>query len=219
MSARFPRVVLTVPFVPQRRNGECLVACAMMSLSYLGQQPDYLRIARQLDSTSIGTPFPNIRRLADDAVHVLSGCGTLQILYQHLSQGQPCIVSVQTGQLPHWNGEDFAHAAVVVGMDAERQSAGNDRSAGGSCMNCNELQTEHSAIDKPPTADHLAAELDRLGILFVRNDPADKGLKPLWPGGAAGRSGCRQSSSVCAWLWFALLLCRSRLRERDRQRP
>ena len=119
MSARFPRVVLTVPFVPQRRNGECLVACAMMSLSYLGRQPDYLRIARQLDSTSIGTPFPNIRRLADDAVHVLFGCGTLQILYQHLSQGQPCIVSVQTGQLPHWNGEDFAHAAVVVGMDAE----------------------------------------------------------------------------------------------------
>ena len=49
-------------------------------------------------------------------------------------------------------------------------------------MICNELQTEHSAIDKPPTADHLAAELDRLGILFVRNDPADKRFKPLAPG-------------------------------------
>ena len=49
-------------------------------------------------------------------------------------------------------------------------------------MICNELQTEHSAIDKPPTADHLAAELDRLGILFVRNDSADKGFKPLAPG-------------------------------------
>jgi hypothetical protein len=77
MSAGFSRVILTVPFVPQRHNGECLVACAMMSLSYLGRQPDYLRVARQLDLTSIGTPFPNIRRLTDNDVHVQFGCGTL----------------------------------------------------------------------------------------------------------------------------------------------
>jgi ABC-type bacteriocin/lantibiotic exporter with double-glycine peptidase domain len=64
MSARFPRIVLAVPFVPQQRHGECLVACALMSLSYLGRQPDYARIVRQLDLTAIGTPFPNIRRLA-----------------------------------------------------------------------------------------------------------------------------------------------------------
>jgi ABC-type bacteriocin/lantibiotic exporter with double-glycine peptidase domain len=119
MSARFARVVLAVPFVPQQRNGECLVACAMMSLLFLGRQPDYLRIARQLDLTSIGTPFPNIRRLAGNGIHVLFGNGTLQILHQHLSRGQSCIVSVQAGQLPHWTGEEFAHAVLLVGMDAD----------------------------------------------------------------------------------------------------
>jgi ABC-type bacteriocin/lantibiotic exporter with double-glycine peptidase domain len=119
MSARFPRIVLAVPFVPQQRHGECLVACALMSLSYLGRQPDYARIVRQLDLTAIGTPFPNIRRLAGNGVHVAFGHGTLEILYEHLCHEHPCIASVQAGQLPQWAGEDFAHAVVVVGMDAE----------------------------------------------------------------------------------------------------
>ncbi|HHY56968.1 MAG TPA: hypothetical protein GYA08_16200 [Chloroflexi bacterium] len=44
--------------------------------------------------------------------------GTIDVLHQQLSRGYPFIVSMQTGQLPHWSGEDFAHAVVVVGMDA-----------------------------------------------------------------------------------------------------
>ena len=48
-------------------------------------------------------------------------------------------------------------------------------------MICKKLQTEQPAISKPPTADHLAAELDRLGILFLRSDPADEQFKPLAP--------------------------------------
>ena len=119
MSVLFRRVILTVPFVPQRRNGECLVACAMMALGYLGRESDYLRIARQLDLTSIGTPFPNLRRLASKDLDVLCRRGTLPVLHEHLNHGQPCIVSVQTGQLPYWRGEDFAHAAVVVGMEVD----------------------------------------------------------------------------------------------------
>jgi ABC-type bacteriocin/lantibiotic exporter with double-glycine peptidase domain len=119
MLARFPRVILTVPFVPQRNHGECLVACAAMALAHLGRQVDYQRLARVIDLTPIGTPFPNIRRLASSSLHVHVRHGDLQVLYDHLQRGQPCVASVQADHLPHWRGEDFAHAVVVVGMDED----------------------------------------------------------------------------------------------------
>jgi ABC-type bacteriocin/lantibiotic exporter with double-glycine peptidase domain len=118
MHANFPRIMLTVPFIAQRRTGECLVACAAMALAYLGQQPDYALLARRLSVTQIGAPFPNLRVLANLNVRVLVDYGTLDVLHQQLSRGYPCIVSIQTGQLPHWFGEDFAHAAVMVGRNA-----------------------------------------------------------------------------------------------------
>ena len=119
MVARFPRVILTVPFVPQRNHGECLVACAAMALAHLGRQVDYQSLARAIDLTQIGTPFPNIRRLASSDLHVHVRHGDLQVLYDHLQRGRPCIASVQADHLPHWRGEDFAHAVVVVGMDED----------------------------------------------------------------------------------------------------
>lgn len=118
MHADFSRIMLAVPFIVQRRSGECLVACAAMALAYLGQPPDYARIARRLAATPIGAPFPNLRFLANNDVRVLVDYGTPDVLHQQLSRGYPCIVSIQTGQLPHWSGEDFAHAAVLVGMEA-----------------------------------------------------------------------------------------------------
>lgn len=118
MHADFSRLMLTVPFVAQRRSGECLVACAAMALAYFAQQPDYALLARRLSVTQIGAPFPNLRAVANHNVRVLLDYGTLDGLHQQLSRGYPCIVSIQTGQLPHWSGEDFARAVVVVGMDA-----------------------------------------------------------------------------------------------------
>ena len=119
MVARFPRVILNVPFVPQRNHGECLVACTAMALAHLGRQVDYQSLARAIDLTQIGTPFPNIRRLASSDLHVHVRHGDLQVLYDHLQRGRPCIASVQADHLPHWRGEDFAHAVVVVGMDED----------------------------------------------------------------------------------------------------
>ena len=119
MVARFPRVILNVPFVPKRNHGECLVACAAMALAHLGRQIDYQSLARAIDLTPIGTPFPNILRLASSNLRVHVRHGDLQVLYDHLQRGRPCIASVQADHLPHWRGEDFAHAVVVVGMDED----------------------------------------------------------------------------------------------------
>lgn len=45
-------------------------------------------------------------------------CGALEELYTFLTAGWPCIASVQTQELPYWNGVNVYHAVVVVGMDA-----------------------------------------------------------------------------------------------------
>jgi uncharacterized protein YvpB len=45
--------------------------------------------------------------------------GTLPQLYNLLAAGWPVIVSVQTQELPYWNGVASLHAVVLVGMDEE----------------------------------------------------------------------------------------------------
>lgn len=42
--------------------------------------------------------------------------GTLDDLKQHIALGKPCIVFLDTAQLPYWSEGTF-HAAVVVGID------------------------------------------------------------------------------------------------------
>lgn len=111
-----PRLLLPVPHFLQRANADCLPACALMVLMYLGRSVRYERLVRLLGTKDHGTPFSNLRRLEQIGVQVTVASGTLTQLYHQLSQNGPCITSVQTADLPHWEVQTD-HAVVVVGMD------------------------------------------------------------------------------------------------------
>jgi len=56
-------LILPVPHVQQRKDGECLAACASMILAYMGIKPDYEYLLRLLDIREFGAPFTRLRRL------------------------------------------------------------------------------------------------------------------------------------------------------------
>ncbi len=112
-------VILPVPHVRQRNSGECLAACAMMVLAYLGFSITYGRLLKLLRvRKQIGAPASNIRSLEQLGINVIYKQGTLAELHSHLTNGLPCITFVNTGELPHWE-TDSDHAVVVVGLDNE----------------------------------------------------------------------------------------------------
>lgn len=89
-----------------------------MVLAYLNFPVDYNRLLKLLlIKSGIGTPAFNIRNLERWGVTVIYKQGTLEELANHLTGGSPCIVSVQTNELPHWKGAKLLHAVVVVGLD------------------------------------------------------------------------------------------------------
>lgn len=120
MKYHFSPVRLSVQHVQQRTDGECLVACAAMIFVYLGLPFDYRRGVRLLRiRPQIGTPFFQIRELGKLGISVTYKQGTLLDLHAYLIQGLPCIVGVQTGELPYWQAINVQHAVVVVGLDSE----------------------------------------------------------------------------------------------------
>lgn len=113
----YPYILLPVPHAEQQHAGDCLPACAMMALAYIGRTVRYRRLLRILGTQDHGTPFSNLRRLNQLGVTVVVGTGDFDQLYTYLTQNRPCIVSVQTAELPHWNRRS-EHAVIVVGMDS-----------------------------------------------------------------------------------------------------
>lgn len=118
MNELFP-VNLPVNLIAQQRPGECLAACALMVLRYLRIPADYKQLVRLLGITDIGAPFSRLQRLETLGVHVTLARGTLARLHQHLAIGQPCIIAVETRELPYWQGVASPHAVVVCGMDQQ----------------------------------------------------------------------------------------------------
>ena len=111
-------ILLTVQHLRQRQTGECLAACAGMVLAYLGRPTAYSQLLKVLGIQEFGAPFPHLNRLGKSGIKVTVGTGGLHQLYAELSRNCPCIASVQTGELPHWDKIRTEHAVVVVGMDA-----------------------------------------------------------------------------------------------------
>lgn len=109
-------IILAVPHVPQRQQGECLAACAAMVLAYLGLSVTYDQLLQLLRVDWFGTPASNIRELGNLGLNVFYQGGTLADLKGHLSNNQPCIAFLKTGELPYWD-ESIDHAVVVVGVD------------------------------------------------------------------------------------------------------
>ena len=115
---QFSPIYLAVPFALQQKEGQCLAACAAMTLAYLNVPFSYRRLLNLLEIQEFGASFFNLQHLEALGVRVsLSRRGTLIDLYKHLCNGHPCIVSVMTHELPYWNGEAVLHALVVIGID------------------------------------------------------------------------------------------------------
>lgn len=106
---------LPVPHHRQSSVGACLPACARMVLNYLGLDVEETRLARLLRSRPFGTPAYHIRLLETLGVSVTFGPMSLPGLRAHLQDGVPCIVFLQTGELPEWEFSAY-HAVVVVGL-------------------------------------------------------------------------------------------------------
>ncbi|MFN8488832.1 MAG: papain-like cysteine protease family protein [Caldilineaceae bacterium] len=120
MKFHFSPVRLPVQHVQQQATGDCLAACAVMAFAYLGLPFDYQKFSRLLRvRPQFGTPFFNIRELGKLGVTVAYQQRQLTDLYTWLAQGLPCIVGIQTGELPYWRHTNVQHAVVVVGMDSD----------------------------------------------------------------------------------------------------
>jgi ABC-type bacteriocin/lantibiotic exporter with double-glycine peptidase domain len=113
-----PNTLLPIPHHLQQSDGDCLAACAAMTLGYLDVPIDYGRLLRLLGVTPYGTPGSRLNRLMDLNVHVRYAQGTMDELYGYLNSGQPCIALVHTGQLPYWTYATD-HAVLVVGFDEQ----------------------------------------------------------------------------------------------------
>lgn len=112
-------IVLPVPHLRQKKWGECLPTCAYMVLTYIKRRTIYWRLRHVLGTKEFGTPFSNIQNLERMGVTVEFGNrGNFDLLYDYLTKNQPCIVSVETSELPHWH-DNTLHAVVVVGMDKQ----------------------------------------------------------------------------------------------------
>jgi ABC-type bacteriocin/lantibiotic exporter with double-glycine peptidase domain len=89
-----------------------------MILEFLGHSFSEAELAQLLGTKSFGTPGPNLIRLEKVGFSVVYRLGTLSTIRGYIQKGMPCLVFVQTGDLPYWD-EDTAHAVVVVGIDDE----------------------------------------------------------------------------------------------------
>lgn len=85
----------------------------------MGVQRPIIDYTEQLKVQDFGAPFSNLRRLDRFGVNVIIKNGDFDQLYRELSRNHPCIASVQTAELPHWNKQRSEHAVVVVGMDQQ----------------------------------------------------------------------------------------------------
>ncbi len=110
-------VILPVPHIQQRYRGDCLAVCAAMLLIYHGYSFDNTQLLKLLQvNEHLGTPARNILNLKKWGVTVIYKQGTLAEIHHHLQANQPCIVFVNTGELPYWD-EVTSHAIVIIGID------------------------------------------------------------------------------------------------------
>lgn len=105
----------------QRRESDCLVACAEMVLNYLGLQLNAARLHKLLRARPEYTPFSHLRYLERLGLSVRLGKqGQVSLFETQLDLGLPVIAGVQTLDWPHWGEVVTEHAVVVVGIDREQ---------------------------------------------------------------------------------------------------
>lgn len=101
--------------------GYCLPACAEMALSQLGVSVSQQRLAKQLGTVAkIGTPFPNVQRLAKLGAQVkqIQWQG-VNALSEALRLDRTVIAAILTSHdLPGWSTLRTQHVVVVTAIDA-----------------------------------------------------------------------------------------------------
>jgi ABC-type bacteriocin/lantibiotic exporter with double-glycine peptidase domain len=91
-----------------------------MVLAYLGISRTQAALAKTLGlNPPFGTRHSNIKKLASAKIKVTYEAGNLAAIRRWLEQGTLVIVFVQAGDLPHWSGQYFQHAVVVVGVEGQ----------------------------------------------------------------------------------------------------
>lgn len=91
-------------------------ACVRMVLAFWQHKTNETELASLLGTNYFGTLAPNVRQLEQLDFSVTYESGALSIIKNHLDNKTPCLVFVQTGDLPYW-GENTAHVVVAIGMD------------------------------------------------------------------------------------------------------
>lgn len=90
-----------------------------MVLNFLSIQADQVELARQLGvKAGVGAPASRIVRLATDDIVIKYEVGEWATVQPVLAQNVPLIAMIQAGELPHWRGESFQHAVIIIGYDA-----------------------------------------------------------------------------------------------------
>jgi ABC-type bacteriocin/lantibiotic exporter with double-glycine peptidase domain len=91
-----------------------------MVLAYWGDFQPQEQLAKQLELRPyLGTPVRNIHRLASIRLRTVVDQGDLLTLQKWLDHDVPVIAFIQAGELPHWRGEYFQHAVVIVAMNGQ----------------------------------------------------------------------------------------------------
>ncbi len=114
-----PKILLSVPLLNQKSDGDCLAACAAMTLEYINDTIEYHQLLKILNVASFGAPASNIRNLKQLNLMVNYRITDLAGLKSLIDNGQPVIVFVRTGDLPYWQYATD-HALVVVGYENDQ---------------------------------------------------------------------------------------------------
>ena len=118
-SNTMPTSWLSISHRQQHDKADCLVACVLMVLDYLGDTHTAEQVIRLFDmDPELGVPASRVRRLEQWGLRVLYTSGSIEDLRQHLTQQIPCIVFVNTLHLPYW-AEITRHALIVTGIDED----------------------------------------------------------------------------------------------------
>lgn len=119
--------ILNITHFEQRQFADCLAACSVMVLDYLGIQIRYRRLLRLLQVSDDGASFYQLERLRDLGVNVQVADGHMDVLEENVAIGLPIIASVVTQDLLYWSPPPMNHAILVIGIDAQSSPAQRPR--------------------------------------------------------------------------------------------
>lgn len=110
---------LPVSHKEQSQQSDCLAACAVMVLDYIGIDASYDELLELLQIGEYGALYGNLRHLEELGAKVLIARGELDSLHSCIERDLPPIVFVDTVELSYWNAASY-HAVVVIGIEGNQ---------------------------------------------------------------------------------------------------